>query len=126
MRKFLSAALVLFVTACGEASVERVTQSASDLGGAALEAATEVVDTRTACVLAGQPDVFCGCVQQRLGPRLTRAHVESLTSILRDAQAEGLETAAETARNADPAVRNALAQCATNAALQSVVGAGEN
>ncbi|WP_325062458.1 hypothetical protein [Vitreimonas sp.] len=97
----------------------------ASIGGQALEAATGAVDTRTACVLAGQSEAFCGCVQERLGSRITREHVDAITGVARDAlSGEGMEAAARTAENIDPATRDALIQCATQTAIQGALGDG--
>jgi hypothetical protein len=127
MRRFVPVVALFLLAACGDADIESAKQQAADWGGQAIGAATDVVDTRTACMLAGQSEAFCGCVQTRLGSDLTREHVESLTDVIgRAASGEGLEAAAEGVSSADPAVRDAIVQCATNAAVQGALGEGEN
>jgi len=126
--RFLAAfsALVL-LAACDVPDVEQIQQQASEIGGQAIEAARGAVDTRTACMLAGQSEAFCGCVQERLGPEITQEHLDAITGVARrTVEGEGLETAAQEAQNVDPATRDALVQCATRAAVQGVVGESGN
>lgn len=127
MRRFVPVIALLLLAACGDADIEGAKQQAAEWGGQAIGAATDVVDTRTACMLAGQSEAFCGCVQTRLGSDLTREHVEALTDVIgRAASGGSLEAAAESVANTDPAVRDAIVSCATNAAVQSALGEGGN
>lgn len=126
MRTLIALAAMLALAACDAADLETAKQEAASLGGQALEAATSAVDTRTACVMAGQSEAFCGCVQERLGPRITREHVEDLANVtLQATSAEGVEAAAREAENIDPATREAVVQCATHAAVQGMIGQTE-
>ncbi len=124
---FASAALAL--AACGDiaADLEQAKQGAVDLGQSALEMGAGAVDTRTACLLAGQSEALCGCVQERLGPDITPEHVEALTEVVRASlDGRGIEAAAQSAEGVDAATREALVQCTTNAAIQGVVGESAN
>lgn len=115
------------VAACDVPEVEQIQQEAAEIGGQALEAARGAVDTRTACMLAGQSEAFCGCLQERLGPEITQEHLDAVTGMARrTAEGGSLETAAQEAQNVDPATRDALVQCATQAAVQGIVGEAGN
>lgn len=129
MRILSALAALALLAACDVPDVEQIQQQASDIGGQAIEAARGAVDTRTACVLAGQSEAFCGCVQERLGPEITQEHLDAITGVARrtvEGEGEGLETAAEEAQNVDPTTRDALVQCATQAAVQGVIGEAGN
>jgi hypothetical protein len=117
---------MLALAACGEA-VQQAKQGAAEIGGQALEAARGAVDTRTACMIAGQSEAFCGCVQERLGAEIKAEHVDALTSVVRDTvSGQGVEAAAQGAENIDTSTREALVQCATHAAIQGAVSEGAN
>ena len=123
MRILIALAALSLVAACDVPNLEQVQQDAAELGGQAMDAARGAVDTRTACMLAGQSEAFCGCVQERLGSEITQEHLDAITGVAqRTVEGGSLETAAEEAQNVDPATREALVQCATHAAVQSVVG----
>jgi formylmethanofuran:tetrahydromethanopterin formyltransferase len=120
---FASAAFAL--GACGDiaANVEQAKQGAIELGQDALEVGAGAVDTRTACLLAGQSEALCGCVQERLGRDITPEHVEILTEVVRASlDGQGVEAATQSAEGVDAATREALLQCATTAAIQGAMG----
>lgn len=112
------------LAACGDvgADLERVKQGAIEAGQDVLNAGVEVLDTRSACLLAGQSAAFCGCLSERLGSDITPEHVEALSAAVR-ATLEGqtLETASQAAEGVDAATREALVQCATRAAIEGAV-----
>lgn len=123
MKYLIALAALTLVAACDVPNLEQVQQEASEIGGQAMEAARGAVDTRTACMLAGQSEAFCGCVQERLGPEITQVHLDAIIGIgQRTAESGSLETAAQETQNVDPATREALVQCATQAAVQGIVG----
>lgn len=127
MKYLIALAALTFVAACDVPNLEQVQQDAAELGGQAMDAARGAVDTRTACMLAGQSEAFCGCVQERLGPEITQEHLDAITGVAqRTVEGGSLETAAEEAQNFDPATREALVQCATQAAVQGIVGEAGN
>lgn len=128
MRTFTIAGLAFALAACGDAAdLQQVKQGALDIGGQALEAASSAVDTKTACVLAGQSEVFCGCVQESLGAEITTEHLEALKNVVSESlSGEGLQSAAETASGIDAETRDALVQCATKAAVQGAIGEAGN
>lgn len=127
MRFLTALSALILLSACDVPDVQQIQQQAADMGGQALEAARGAVDTRTACMLAGQSEAFCGCVQERLGPEITREHLDALTGVARrTVEGEAIETAAQEAQNVDPTTRDALVQCATRAAVQGAIGQGEN
>jgi hypothetical protein len=77
-------------------------------------------------MIAGQSEAFCGCVQDRLGARITPERIEDITSVVGEAvQSGSIEGAAQSAQNIDPTTREALLQCTTHAAVQGALGAGE-
>ncbi len=127
MRLLAALSALALLAACDVPDVEQIQQQASDIGGQAIEAARGAVDTRTACMLAGQSEAFCGCVQERLGPEITQEHLDAIAGVARrTVEGEGLETAAQEAQNVDPTTRDALVQCATHAAVQGVIGEAGN
>jgi hypothetical protein len=128
IRTVLVASFALVLAACGEAAdLQQVKQGALDLGGQALEAASGAVDTKTACMLAGQTEAFCGCVQDRLGSEITGEHLEALETVVSESlSGEGLPAAIETAGNIDAPTREALVQCATTAAVEGALSEAGN
>jgi len=125
MRTLIALAALLTLAACDAANVEQAKQDMAKLGGQAIDAASSAVDTRTACVIAGQSEAFCGCVQERLGARITREHVEDITGVVTTAvQSGSIEGAARSAEDIDPVTRDALIQCATSSAVQGIIGEG--
>lgn len=127
MRFLIALSALTLVAACDVPDIEQIQQEATEIGGQAIDAARGAVDTRTACMLAGQSEAFCGCVQERLGPEITQEHLDAITGVAqRTVEGGSLETAAEEAQNVDPATREALVQCATQAAVQGIVGEGGN
>lgn len=128
MRTVLVTGLAFALAACGDAAdFQQVKQGALDLGGQALEAASGAVDTQTACVLAGQSEVFCGCVQESLGAELSGEHLEMLKNVVSESlNGNGLQAALETSGSLDAETRDALVQCATNAAVEGALGEAGN
>lgn len=128
MRTVLVTGLAFALAACGDAAdFQQVKQGALDLGGQALEAASGAVDTQTACVLAGQSEVFCGCVQESLGAELSGEHLEMLKNVISESlNGNGLQAALETSGSLDAETRDALVQCATNAAVEGALGEAGN
>lgn len=106
------------LAACGEAGTD-LKSAAGDLAKGAKEFAAETVDTKTACMLAGQDEVICGCVQEKVGARLSPDDIKALTDIVKRAvSAETIEAAAkESAAAVDPKFGEALAQCAVRNAI---------
>lgn len=126
MRTFAAFAALIMLSACDASNLEQAGQDLASIGGQAIESASGVVDTRTACMLAGQSETFCGCVQDRLGARITAEQVEDVTSVVTEAvQSGSIEGAAQSAQNIDPTTREALLQCTTHAAVQGALGTGE-
>jgi len=128
MRTVLIGGLAFALAACGDGTnFQQMKQGAADLGGQAVKAASSAVDTRTACMLAGQSEVFCGCVQDGLGPEMTGEHLETLKNIVSESlNGEGLQSAVEKAGGLDAGTRDALVQCATKAAVQGALGEAGN
>jgi hypothetical protein len=127
MRILAAFAALALLSACDVPNLEEAQQHAENIGGQAMDAARGAVDTRTACVLAGQSEAFCGCVQERLGSEITEEHLTAITTVVRDTiQGASVEAAAESASNIEPATRDALVQCATHAAVQGAIGEAGN
>lgn len=128
MRSFLLAGFALMLSGCGDAAdLQQVKQGALDLGGQALDAASSAVDTKTACVLAGQSEAFCGCIQDSLGSEITGEHMDALKNVVSESLGgEGLQAAIEKAADVDPKTRDALVQCATTAAVDGALGEAGN
>jgi hypothetical protein len=125
MRTLIALAALFTLAACDASNLEQAQEDMAKLGGQAIDMASSAVDTRTACVLAGQSEAFCGCVQERLGARVTREHVEDITGVVTEAvQSGSIEGAARSAENIDPTTRDALIQCAANTAVQGIIGEG--
>lgn len=121
MRIFTALITALALAACDAAEVDQAKQ---DIASRVLESATNVVDTRTACTFAGQSEAFCGCMQERVGPRITREHIDAITGVTREAlSGEGMESAARAAEHVDPQTRDALIQCAARTAIEAGTGA---
>ncbi len=86
-----------------------------------------MLDTRSACLLAGQSASFCGCLAERIGPDITPEHVEALTEMARaTVTGEAMQTAAEAAPGIDAQSREAIVQCATRAAVEGAITEGGN
>ena len=118
MRSFAVLATLLVLSACDAPNLEQTGQDLAAIGGQAVEAASGAVDTRTACMIAGQQRRLCGCVQDRFA-RITREHVEDITGVVAEAAQSGsIEGAANSAENIDPATRDA---CVARRTLQSKV-----
>lgn len=125
MRTLTALVALIALSACDAPELDQAKQDLASIGGQVIASASGAVDTRSACMLAGQSEAFCGCVQERMGSRITPEHIEAITSVARDALGgEGMENAARTAQNIDPATRDALIQCATHAAVQGALGTG--
>lgn len=123
MRVFVFLAAFCALAACGDVQVpsdlEQAKEGAINLGQQAAEAASSVVDTRTACTLAGQSDAFCGCLQERMGSQIRPEHIEAVTNVIRGTlNGEGVQATIESAQGIDQPTREALLQCATSAAVQ--------
>jgi len=124
MRILTALAALALLSACDVPSdLEEAKQQAADIGGQVIDTARGAVDTRTACMLAGQSEAFCGCVQDRLGSEITEEHVTAITTVARETlEGRSVEAAAESTSNIEPATRDALVQCATHAAIQGAIG----
>lgn len=123
----LLATALMALAACDDvgADLERAKQGAITAGQDVLNAGAEVLDTRTACLLAGQSAAFCNCLSERLGPDITPEHVDALSAAVRATlEGEALETASQASETVDAATREALVQCATRAAIEGAVTEG--
>jgi hypothetical protein len=103
-------------------SMGALAAAAADVAGDAARVAGDVIDTKTACQLAGQSPQLCGCIAEELGPRLSGDTIAALTQVLRDAAGGELAKVTEGATGAlDPATREALTRCAVESAVQGAV-----
>jgi hypothetical protein len=126
---FLGLAL-LALTACnspevGAASGElkaAAKSAASDAMAEAGLAAGGLVTTQNACLLAGQSDVFCGCIAGELGNKLDADHIANLTPAIKASLEGDIQGALKEAGNIDPDTRAALVKCGTRAAIAGAVG----
>jgi hypothetical protein len=129
MRAFIFAIAVVALAGCGEApeALTQAKQEAAALAKEAASAAAGAVDTRTACVVAGQSAAFCGCLQDELGPRIKGEHVEAVTAVLRRPIAgEPIADAAKSAPTIDAPTRAALVQCAAKGAVSEAASEAAN
>jgi hypothetical protein len=133
MRKFSHLAapfLFLVVAACGSPEVGAVTSelktaaksAASDAMAEAGFAAGGLMTTQNACLLAGQSEVFCGCLSTELGNKLDAKHIEGLTAVLKTGLGGDLKGALKDASAIDPEMRTALTKCGTRAAISGAIG----
>jgi hypothetical protein len=115
------------LAACGDLSsdLENAKQEAAAMGREALEVAGGEVDTRSACLLAGQSEAFCGCLSERLGPEVTAEQISVVTDAVRATLAGETIAASETeTASIDSTTRQAVVQCATRAAIEGAVTEG--
>jgi ABC-type phosphate/phosphonate transport system substrate-binding protein len=100
------------------AGCEQVGQLAASAGKEVAKVASEAVDTKTACTLAGQNEAFCGCLQTELGAKIEPANIEAVAKVVRDSiAAGGVQKAAESATGVDPKAKDALVKCAVHGAI---------
>jgi hypothetical protein len=122
--------LFLALAACGSPEVGAVTSelkaaaktAAGDAMAEAGLAAGGLMTTQNACLLAGQSEVFCGCLSTELGNKLDASHIESLTTALKTGLGGDLKGALKDANNIDPDTRAALTKCGTRAAISGAIG----
>jgi hypothetical protein len=125
---FASVTLVA-LAACGDLSsdLENAKQEAAAIGREALEVAGGEVDTRSACMLAGQSEAFCGCLSERLGPEITAEQIGVVTDTVRATlSGETIATSETDPTDISASTRQAVVQCATRAAIDGAVGEGAN
>lgn len=122
MRKML-AALTLGVFALG--GCEQVVDIATTAKQEAVKAASDVVDTKTACTLAGQNEAFCGCLQSELGPRIEPAHLDAIVRIARETLTGGsVDQAAANATSLDQKTKDTFVKCSVRGAIEGAVEGG--
>ena len=125
----LIAAASFGLAACGDltADVERAKQGAVELGQEALRAGADVLDTESACVLAGQSPAFCSCLSERLGPEVSSEQIDALSEMVRATlDGEGAQAETRTADGVNAQTREAIVQCATRSAIEGAVSEGAN
>jgi hypothetical protein len=122
--------MFLALAACGSPEVGAVTSELKTAAKAAAgEAMTEaglaaggLMTTQNACLLAGQSEVFCGCLSTELGNELDASHIEGLTTALKTGLGGDLKGALKDAGAIDPETRAALTKCGTRAAISGAIG----
>jgi formylmethanofuran:tetrahydromethanopterin formyltransferase len=129
VRMLLASAGVFALAACGDLSsdLENAKQEAVAIGRETLEAAGGEVNTRNACLLAGQSEAFCSCLSERLGAEITPEQIGAVSEAVQATLAG--ETIASTEgdpASIDASTRQAVVQCATRAAIDGAVGEGAN
>jgi hypothetical protein len=133
MKKFSAFAapfMFLALVACGSPEVGAVTSelkaaaksAASDAMAEAGLAAGGLMTTQNACLLAGQSEVFCGCLSTELGNELDASHIEGLTTALKASLGGDIKGAVKEAGGIDPETRTALAKCGARAAISGAIG----
>jgi predicted small secreted protein len=122
------AAASLVLSACGPSATESgavvqdVKAAAVGAAGSAAKAVGEVIDTKVACQIAGQSEVFCGCLQKELGPQLKAEHIDAFTAIVKASIDGSIGAAVKTATSIDPETRDGLVACAARSAISEAIG----
>lgn len=127
MRIGLLATAALALAACSDINTEidRAKQGAIEVGQDVLNAGADVLDTRTACLLAGQKEAVCGCLSERLGPDITPEHMRALTTAVRASLGgQAPESASRASNGVETATQEALLRCATRAAIEAAAPEG--
>ncbi|MGD9816535.1 MAG: hypothetical protein AB7Q23_02950 [Hyphomonadaceae bacterium] len=117
-RIIIAAVAAAALAACGDlgANLEQAKQDAATLAQETIQAGAGALDTKNACMLAGQPEAFCGCLSDRLGPDASTEQLQAMTDYVR-ARLSG-EQAEAAALGADAATREALLTCAASSAIE--------
>ena len=129
LRALFSSIAIIALAACGDLSsdLENATQEAVAIGREALEVAGGEVDTRTACMLAGQSEAFCGCLSERLGAEITPEQIGAVTDVWGATVNGETNASGENAPTAtDASTRQAIVECATRAAIDGALSEGAN
>jgi hypothetical protein len=118
IRPYLLAPLfALALLGCGEQMAE-MKSAAVDIGAQAAKAASELVDTKTACTLAGQNEAFCGCLQTEMGAKIAPEHIDAVSAVIKGAvTGGGVQKAAESATGIDQKTKAALVKCSVQGAV---------
>lgn len=125
-RALLFAASIFALGACGdvEQSLEGAKQEASQIAGEALRAGAAATDTRTACLLAGQSEAFCGCVERQFGSDVSPVQIEAIGQLARETLA-GADANTAGADTETSQTRQALLQCAAEGAVGGLASENE-
>lgn len=119
LRSALCALGLLALVGCGE-QVAQMKDAAVDITKEAAKVASDMVDTKTACTLAGQNEAFCGCLQTELGAKIAPEHIDAVAKVVKDSLGgQGVQKAAESATGIDEKTKSALVKCS----VQGAVGA---
>jgi hypothetical protein len=124
MRRVLASVVLasLALGAMALAGCEQVADMAATAKKEAVKVAGDLVDTQTACTLAGQNEAFCGCLQTELGPRIEPAHLDAIVRIARETlTGGGVEKAVDGAASMDQKTKDALVKCSVRGAIGGAV-----
>jgi hypothetical protein len=96
---------------CGEAgqAIGDMKDAAIEVGKGAAKAASEFVDTKTACTLAGQNEAFCGCLQTELGAKIDPKTIDALGAAIKSSLGVTSSASAAPAGQSAPAASPATA-----------------
>lgn len=125
--RVLSLAAMLALAACGDLSgdLERAKHGAIEAGQDALSAGMEQVDTRTACLLSGQSEVFCTCLSERLGDDISPEQIAALADAVRSTlSGDRADATTEASETLNAQTREALVQCSVQAGIEGAAGEG--
>jgi hypothetical protein len=122
--------IAMALSACGSpelgAATSEIKSAAKSVAGDAIAEAglapCGLLTTQNACLLAGQSEVFCGCLSTELGNKLDADHVAGLAPAIKASLEGDLSAAAKEAGAINPETRAALAKCGTRAAIAGAVG----
>ncbi len=121
LRLALFALAGLTLAGCDNAG-SALKSAAGDAAREATRTASGLVSLRTACIAAGQNAAFCGCVDQRLGDKLSPAQMRGVADVMVETVKSGsVQEAARNAKALPPETRTVLVQCAARAAVQGAV-----
>lgn len=127
---YIIASSALLVSACGNAEIGAVTGELKSAAQTAVgEAKAEMglapgglLTTQNACLLAGQSEIFCGCLSTELGPELDASHAEGMGAALKATLGGDFQGALAQATTMNPETRTAIAKCGTRAAVAGAIG----
>jgi hypothetical protein len=130
LKPFVILVCFLGLSACGSPEVgaakdelkSAAKAAVGDAVGEASAMAAGLLDTKNACLVAGQSEAFCGCLSTELGPNLDDTHMATLKEALKTGLKGDIGEALKGASNVDPETRSALAKCGTRAAISGAMG----
>jgi hypothetical protein len=111
-RAILAPLVALALLGCGEGGLAGMKDAATEAAAGAANVAAQFVTTEQACLATGQNQAFCGCLQTRLGERLTPAQIDAVKGLIQEGLRTGVQGAANSATTIDPTTRDAVVGCA--------------